>query len=80
MCPPDDLYSDPKPRTMWENNARHAIGKWRAASPDDPRELARVVFLRRRINFPEPGEDYEDPSAREERDVATFDAEGRLLP
>lgn len=80
MWPPDDLYSDPKPRSMWENNARYAVRKWRAASPDDPRELARVVFLRRRISFPEPGEEYEDPSAREERAFATFDAEGRLLP
>ena len=80
MWPPNDLASDPKSRSLWENNASHAIHKWRAASPDDSREVARVVFLRRRIAFPKPGETYDDPDARTEEDFATFDAEGRLLP
>jgi hypothetical protein len=77
--PPEDLATNDE-RPLWEAYARHAIRRWQRAHPDDGRQLRRVVFVRRRINFPEPEEDPAEYDLPTEKNVATFDAAGRLVP
>ena len=80
LRPPDDFGTDPKVMSMWTSYARHAVRKWQAGHPEDSRKVEHIVFLRRRIDFPKPGENYEDSDTRYEEDFATFDEEGRLIP
>ena len=53
--------------------ARHAVRRWQAARPGDPREVERVVLVLRRIEFPRPGERYPSDHEPAEREVAAFD-------
>ena len=48
--------------------------------PGDPRKVERVVFVRRRIFFPEPNQTYDDVDPPSERDIVSFTPEGKLLP
>jgi hypothetical protein len=76
---PDDLKNDPE-RSLWEAYARVVLRQWHKEHPDDPRKIERIVFLRRRIYFPKPDSDptiYDPPT---ETEIASFDAEGRVLP
>jgi hypothetical protein len=78
LYPPDNLENNPE-RPLWEGYARAHLRRWRERNPDDPREVERVVFLRRRIHFPRPEAkpEYDPPT---EAEIASFDAEGRLTP
>jgi hypothetical protein len=67
-------------RRLWESYARYAIGRWKQARPNDPRQVRSAVFVRRRLYFPEPGQTHDDVPPPYEKDVATFDADGKLLP
>jgi hypothetical protein len=78
--PSESALSDAKEKKLWEGYARHVIKKWRDARPNDPRTLSLVVFVRRRLYFPEPGQTHKDVPPPYEKDVATFDANGKLLP
>ena len=76
----NELSTDFHSLSKWSGYARHLVRKWKATHPDDPREVERLVFVRRRIGFPEPGQRYEEPATRHVADMSAFDAEGRLLP
>jgi hypothetical protein len=63
---------------LWEAYVRWCVRRWRQTHPEDPREPERVVLLKRRIHFPNPGE---DPSVFEDPEVTTlgsFNPDGRL--
>jgi hypothetical protein len=79
VYPPDDLARDEE-LPLWEAYARDMIRRWYRDHPDDKRTLKRLVMVRRRITFTTPDDlpgVYAPPA---ERDIAAFDAEGRLLP
>ena len=77
---PDDDLAGSSERAMWEAYAREAARRWRSAHPDDPRELTRLVLVRRRIAFPTPEETPGDYDPPEETDVVAFDPQGKVLP
>ena len=76
---PDDLADSPV-RYFWEGYARHALRRWKQLHPDDPREVRRVVFVRRRFAFPGPDEPPGSYLPPAETEVAAFDPGGRLCP
>ena len=61
------MSEDPE-RPMWEAYARHKLRQWKAARPGDPREVTRLVFVRRRLYFTGPGQTYKDVQQPTERD------------
>lgn len=71
-----DVLRDEKERLLYEAFARHTARRWRAANPNDPRELKSVVFVRRTIHFPKPGQTFEDVGEPTEGDLASFDPQG----
>ena len=76
---PDELPGDEE-LPLWESYARWSVRRWRQGHPDDDRDPARVVLLRRVITFPEPAE---NPSLYEEAAVTTvgvFHPDGSLAP
>jgi hypothetical protein len=79
VWPPGDLAGDHE-RPLWEAYARHRLKQWREARPGDPRKVERIVFVRRRLHFPEPGKTSADASFPSETDIVTFDAQGNLKP
>jgi hypothetical protein len=77
LDPPDDLAKAPS-LPAWEGYARYALRRWKERHPDDPRQVRRIVLVRRRIAFPWPGQ---PPGAYEpatEKDIAAFGPDGRL--
>jgi hypothetical protein len=79
LYPSGRLTTDSE-RLLWEACARHAARTWQARHPDDPRTLAKIVFIRRQIPFPEPGTDPRQYDPPEETPIVEFDGQGRLLP
>lgn len=78
--PSDGTLFDSGPeKRLWEAFARHSVKKWRQMRPGDPRKVERVVLVRRRLYFQAPGQRPEDVDPPTEREVATFDAEGRVM-
>jgi hypothetical protein len=64
---------------LWQAYARWSIRRWRAAHPEDQREVKRVVLLKRRIYFPAPDEKPGAYAEPEVTAVATFAPDGTLL-
>ena len=77
--PPEDLAGDAE-RSLWEGYALYKLHQWQGARPGDPRVVKRIVFVRRRLYFTEPNQTYADVEPPSERDLASFDARGNLLP
>jgi hypothetical protein len=76
---PDDVSHSAK-LSMYEAYARWCLGRWRQAHPDDPRRPERIVLVKRRMYFPQPGEDPRRYKELTSCDCATFDATGKFLP
>jgi hypothetical protein len=79
MWPSKDLASDGE-LPLWEAFARYKARQWRANRPGDPRQVQRIVLVRRRLSFPEPDQTSADVKPPSEEDVLSFDATGKLLP
>jgi hypothetical protein len=79
LFPPDNLASHGE-RPLWEAYARYKLKQYQEARPGDPRPVKRIVFVRRRLYFPEPGQTLADVPPPDEKDIASFDARGKLLP
>jgi hypothetical protein len=77
MRPTSAELRDPKQAQFYEGYARHVLRNWRQAKPNDPRELQSIVFVRRKLRFPEPGQRHADVPPPHEDDVAAFDAQGK---
>jgi hypothetical protein len=77
--PPDDLKKNAE-RSLWEAFARYKVRQWQSVQPGDPRQVKRIVLVRRRVFFPEPGQSPRDVKSPLEHDIAFFDARGKLLP
>jgi hypothetical protein len=63
---------------LWEGYARWRIRTWQERHPDDGREVAKVELVKRRYEFPAPGERAEDMPGPEESVVGTFGPDGKL--
>jgi len=74
---PDDLKNDSS-LPLYEAFVRWSLRRWQRSHLDDPRTPARVVLLKRRITFPEPGQDPQDYEAPTTKEIGTFDAEGKI--
>lgn len=75
---PDELRGHSE-LALYEAYARWCVRRWKETHPDDPRELARVVLLKRRFELPRPGDDprhFDPPTVRV---VGVFGPDGRLL-
>lgn len=79
LWPPEDL-ANAQGRPLWEAFARHKLRQWHESRPGDPRQVRRVVLVRRRLYFPEPGQSHDDVQDPTTEDFVSFDATGRLLP
>jgi hypothetical protein len=78
MDVPDNRGPDNPEWPMWVAFVRHAVKRWRRDNPTDPREITRVVLVKRRIHFPkwdEPIGVYRDGETDE---LAAFDPEGQV--
>jgi hypothetical protein len=75
--PPDDLKDDAE-LPLWQAFVRYKVQQW--SDSGDPRQVQRVVLVRRRIYFPERGQTYDDVEPPSEKDVVSFTPEGKLLP
>ncbi len=63
---------------MWAAYVRSLARRWQDRNPDDPRELKRIVLIKRYIEFPPPEKPpgvYDPPDPR---DVTAFTPDGRL--
>jgi hypothetical protein len=78
LYPTRDLAHDPE-RPLWEAYARHKLHKWHRARPGDPREITRLVFVRRHLHFTAPGQTHADVDPPTEDDIVYFDANGNFL-
>jgi hypothetical protein len=79
LWPHDNLATHDE-RPLWEAYARHSLRRWQAKRPGDPRTVQRIVFVRRKLFFPEPGQTASDVDTPVELDIARFDGKGVLLP
>jgi hypothetical protein len=74
---PDEI-SDKEDLPVWQAYVRWSVRRWRQAHPDDPRQLERVVLVRRWITFPGPNDAptvFGEPDVRE---VGRFNPDGSL--
>ncbi|MBY0233305.1 MAG: hypothetical protein K2W96_28830 [Gemmataceae bacterium] len=72
--------SDDDEFPMWKAFVRHKARAWKAKHPDDPREMKRVVLLKRRIHFPGPDDPPGFYRAPAETDMAAFTPDGEKAP
>jgi hypothetical protein len=73
-----DRLADDEDLPVYQAYVRWVVRRWKKQAGDDPRVPLRVTLLRRRIDFPKPGEDprhYDEPT---ETVIGVFDPEGRL--
>lgn len=71
--------TDPE-HVIWEGRARYIIRNWRAHNPDDPRQVQRLVLLRRIQYFIDWEEGPEDRKSPTEEVIVRFGPDGRFLP
>ncbi len=61
----------------WSAYVRSLARHWHASRPDDPRELKRIVLVKRYFYFPAPGEPPGEYGPPEEKFVQAFTPDGR---
>jgi hypothetical protein len=67
-----------KQMLLWANYARHAHRRYLAEAPHDTRRVARLVVVRRHLEYLPPGANQYEPVR--ESELVAFTLEGRLLP
>jgi hypothetical protein len=77
MTGTDDEFHPEYP--MWAAHARFLARRWRERNPNDPRELYRVVLIKRYIYFPKPEKPVGEYDAPTRQDIAYFTPDGRLV-
>jgi hypothetical protein len=79
---PDDLTryrNEKRPKlVLWEAYVRHAVRRWQAAHPNDPRRIVAVRLQSHYIRFPDPNADTKYFEKSEPECFGVFDPDGRL--
>jgi hypothetical protein len=76
---PGTLPDDDEDLPLYEQYVRWSVRRWRQAHPEDRRPLVRVLLLKRRLTFPQPGHDPATYDPPEETVLGAFSPDGRLL-